>query len=396
MAGSRRPRSQEFIWPGFVDALSSLLIVIIFLLMLFIVGQFTLNQVLDGRDQQLARLNSEISELADMLAMETRSRQDAEALLVNLQDELAASLTAQGQLEADLSLTRAELSMHQASVQQLRTDLEQAQERQRSAEETASARQDEIDEQLIRLSALRDQLAALEARRDELLGEIASRDRSLDEAEQARILKDAEAARINQQLAALREQLGELQALLDEYEERDREAKAQIANLGSRLNAALANKVNELAQYRSEFFGRLRQILGGRQDIEIVGDRFVFQSEILFAPASAELGIQGQLQMTRLANTLKEISQTIPEEVDWILQIEGHTDWRPINSAQFPSNWELSAARALSVVHFLEDQGIPADHLSAAGFGEHQPLDDTNGPAGWTRNRRIEIKFTNR
>ncbi len=187
-----------------------------------------------------------------------------------------------------------------------------------------------------------------------------------------------------------------MSAVLDASEALSKKQKVQIANLGKRLNAALATKVQELSRYRSEFFGRLREVLGRQPGVRIVGDRFVFQSEVLFASGSAELGKQGTEQLGRLADTLLEISTKIPKDIDWILRIDGHTDKLPIKTAQFPSNWELSSARAISVVKFLKSREIPANRLVAAGFGEHQPLDDRDDEIGYRRNRRIELKLTQR
>jgi len=162
------------------------------------------------------------------------------------------------------------------------------------------------------------------------------------------------------------------------------------------LNAALANKVQELSRYRSEFFGRLSEILGGTEGVRIVGDRFVLQSELLFDQGSADLGDAGREQMIHLATTLKELAEKIPQDIDWILRIDGHTDTVPINNLRFPSNWELSAARAISVVKFLIVQGLPANRLAATGFGEYQPIDTGQGPEAMRRNRRIELKLTQR
>jgi len=197
-------------------------------------------------------------------------------------------------------------------------------------------------------------------------------------------------------MLALREQLASLAAALDASEAKAREQEVQITNLGQRLNAALATRVAELARYRSEFFGRLREVLGDRQDVRIVGDRFVFQSEVLFDSASADLGEEGQRQIARLATTLAEIASRIPDNIDWILQVDGHTDRRPIATARFPSNWELSAARAISVVRFLNERGIPFDRLAATGYGEFHPIDEGTDEIALRRNRRIEIRLTQR
>ena len=201
---------------------------------------------------------------------------------------------------------------------------------------------------------------------------------------------------MNRQIASLREQLARLNEILDATEAQNKEQQVQIADLGRRLNIALASKVQELARYRSEFFGRLRQVLGEHPDIRIVGDRFVFQSEVLFETGSAELGQEGRTQLARLARTLLDISREIPGEIDWVLRVDGHTDNRPIRTAQFPSNWELSTARAISVVKFLISQGLPPGRVAATGFGEFQPIDSDDDEIAYRRNRRIELKLTQR
>jgi chemotaxis protein MotB len=170
----------------------------------------------------------------------------------------------------------------------------------------------------------------------------------------------------------------------------------QIADLGRRLNVALANKVQELASYRSEFFGRLREILGNRPDIRIVGDRFVFQSEVLFTPGSADLGPEAKSELDLLAGALRDVAAKIPPEIPWVLRVDGHTDKRPISTPQFPSNWELSTARAIAVTKYLISQGIPPSRLAAAGFGEFQPIDTAEGEDAFRKNRRIEFKLTER
>ena len=164
--------------------------------------------------------------------------------------------------------------------------------------------------------------------------------------------------------------------------------------IGKRLNEALAQKVKELDDYRSEFFGRLKQILGDRTDIKISGDRFVFQSEVLFAVNSAELSEQARVDLSVLAEALKEIMPQIPDDIDWVLRVDGHSDKRPISTPQFPSNLHLSAARAMAVVQFLIAMGVPANHLAATGFGDQRPVDPGDSDEAYARNRRIEFKLT--
>ena len=253
---------------------------------------------------------------------------------------------------------------------------------------------DELTQLQASLSQTTQALVEAKARASAAEGELGSVGASLDKERELSVAAQNQAALLNQQIMALRRQLAALQAALDASDARDEESRSVIANLGKRLNAALAQKVQELARYRSEFFARLREVLSNRSGVEIVGDRFVFQSEILFDSASAEVNTSGQQELHKLATALLDISQQIPEEINWILRIDGHTDAIPINSAEFPSNWELSAARAISVVNFLQTQGVPGKRLVAAGFGEHQPLNPETTTATNRRNRRIELKLT--
>jgi chemotaxis protein MotB len=358
ISSRRRRRPGIDIWPGFVDALTQLVMIIIFVLLVFTAGQFYLSNALTGRDEALAKLNQRINALSDLLALEKKSSADLQLQLGTLSDQLTVS--------------KAELAKAQAALAQANT-------------ETAQAKQDLAAQQ----AQLQKQLSDETTRRKAAEEDIAQRDEQIRSGQSA-------IERLNEQLAALQKQLGEISAALDLSETKNKQADVQIADLGRRLNAALATKVAELAGYRSEFFGRLRQLLGDRADIRVVGDRFMFQSEVLFDLASADLTPEAMDELTVLANALKEISAKIPPDVNWVLQVEGHTDKRPIVTPQFPSNWELSTARAVSVVKFLISQGIPANRLSAAGFGEFQPVDPGDSPEAFKHNRRIELKLTSR
>jgi chemotaxis protein MotB len=347
----RQRRPTIDIWPGFVDALSQLVMVIVFVLLVFTAGQFYLTDALSGRDQALQRLTQQINDLSDLLALERKT-------------------------SADLRLTVAQLSSQLQAV---------------------NAERDALTNKLAVLGNKADEAAAaanrgtaeLQAKLGAAQQQIAERDAKLAEAQTT-------IDQLNQQLLALRQQLQQIAAALEASEAKSKEQQVQIADLGKRLNAALASKVEELARYRSEFFGRLREVLGDRPDIRIVGDRFVFQSEVLFGLASAELSDEAKQRLMPVAQALKEISAKIPPDLNWVLRVDGHTDKRPIATAQFPSNWELSTARAISVVRFFIEQGIPANRLVAAGFGEYQPLDPGNDEAAFRRNRRIELKLTER
>jgi chemotaxis protein MotB len=268
---------------------------------------------------------------------------------------------------------------------------------------SVKADKETIEIQLRKLAALEQDVIALEALKKKLEEELKdakttaeSSVRALSTEREISAAAQAHVALLNQQMAALREQLQQLGAALEASELKDKEQEAKIADLGKRLNAALARKVQELSRYRSEFFGRLRVVLGNRPDIRVVGDRFVFQSEVLFESGSADLGQEGREKMARLAATLKDIAEKIPDEINWVLRIDGHTDDVPIATPRFPSNWELSTARAISVVKFLISQGIPPGRLAAAGFGEFQPLEGQDGAATRQRNRRIELKLDQR
>jgi chemotaxis protein MotB len=420
LARARRNRNDLNIWPGFVDALATLLMVIIFLLMIFVVAQFYLNDALVGRDRALDKLNRQISELAELLSLERRTSSDLRNSVAQISTELQSSLAERDNLstqlsallgvqeslksaQADLSDVQAERDALVAERRALSSELENTYKNLEDANKTITVDKDTIKVQLSKLASLQQDIVALQALRDELAKRV---DKAVKEAESSvkwlseerkiSLAAKAQVALLNRQLAALRRQVATLNEALDASDSRDKEAQVKIANLGQRLNAALASKVQELARYRSEFFGRLRKVLGNRRDIQIVGDRFVFQSEVLFASGSDELAPIGKLQMAKLGKTLVEITRKIPSDINWILRVDGHTDRVPIKTRRFPSNWELSAARAISVVKFLASQGIPASRFAAAGFGEFQPLDARNDEFAYRRNRRIELKLDQR
>ncbi len=335
----RRERNVDY-WPSFVDALSTLLLVIIFLLSVFMLAQFFLSQEISGRDTLLNRLNAQINELTELLALERAAGRSTLDTLTALQESLASAEAERDRLAGLLDAEGQDDDGLGGRVAQLTSDLD------------------------------------------------AEREVSQRALSQVEIL--------NQQIAALRRQLAALEAALEASEARDRESQATIADLGRRLNVALAQRVQELARYRSDFFGRLREILSDRADIRIVGDRFVFQSEVLFPPGGDTINAAGQEELTKLADALIELSEQIPDDIEWVLRVDGHTDVRPINTAEFESNWELSTARAISVVQYLIDRGVPADRLVAAGFGEFQPLEEGDTEEIYARNRRIELKLTER
>lgn len=397
---ARRSRHNVDIWPGFVDALATLLMVIIFLLMIFIVSQFYLNDALLGRDKALESLNQQVAELAELLDLERKSNTGLRRDLAELSSELQSSLSQRDEMQSQVTLLGEQLA---GARRQLAEESEDWKKKLEDLQKTVKVDKETIEIQIRKLAALEQDLIALEALKKKLEEEIKDTRTTIESGRSALAAEreisaaaQAQVALLNQQMAALRAQISQLNAALEASEAKDKEQQAKIADLGKRLNAALARKVQELSRYRSEFFGRLRVVLGNRPDIRVVGDRFVFQSEILFASGSAELGAEGKEQMARLATTLKDIAKKIPKGVDWVLRVDGHTDDVPISTARFPSNWELSTARAISVVKFLISQGIPASRLAAAGFSEFQPLDTKEDEISRRRNRRIEMKLDQR
>jgi chemotaxis protein MotB len=400
---TRRERVTANTWPGFVDALATMLMVIIFLLLVFVLAQFFLTEALSGRDTALRRLQGQVDELAGLLALERKANEDLTTNIAQLSAELQASVTGRDDLSATMRTLNDRAVNAESRVEELNRALEKA-------FETTKADRETIETQVRELARLSKDVAALRALKEDLEREAAALAIKVDAAETARDEKEkalikerelsesarAQLALLNQQTEALREQIARLNAALEASEKKDIEQKAQIASLGNRLNAALASKVQELTRYRSEFFGKLREVLGDKPGILIVGDRFVFQSEVLFASGSAELGEEGRKQIVQVAETLKTAAAQFPPNIDWVLQVDGYTDKRPISTPEFPSNWELSTARAISVVRVLLDQGIPPRRLSAAGFAEFHPLDDRDDEIAYRRNRRIELKLTQR
>lgn len=387
MIGLSRRRNRDVnTWPGFVDALATLLMVIIFLLMIFVIAQVYLGAALSGRDEALSDLTAQVNELTSLLSLERNNNQRMELELTQLTTELSNTADQRDDLR-----NRAATLADQLAAAELSAD---------EIEQKLLAALASLEDKESELTELREttgeKITDQETRIDELSALLASRASELEEQKNLSDEAKAQVAALNQQMLALRQQLARIEAALEASERENEEKDAQIVNLGNRLNAALATKVAELQRYRSEFFGRLREVLGDRQDIRVVGDRFVFQSEVLFGSGSADLGEQGQEQLAKLGQTLTTIAADIPDDIDWVMRVDGHTDKVPIRNLQFASNWELSAARAISVVKFLIDQGVPPNRLVAAGFGEYQPLDNRDDEIAYRRNRRIEFKITER
>ena len=426
MSLRRRSSSQEGLtaWPGYVDALSTLLMVIIFVLLVFVLAQAFLSVALSGRDKALENLGKQMAEISNMLALEKGQNAELQLSIATLTKELAAAQSKNDNLTALLAAAgknstevagerdrlRAERDRLSAQLADAAIQLKSAQARtqalQGQAGENAQLQGKDAAAQAAQLAA---QVRALQALRDEL--ERKAQDaavRATTEEERARAVAvelatektlgdsaRAQVALLNQQIEQVRLQLAGLAKALDASEAAGKEKDVQIADLGQRLNVALARKVEELQRYRSEFFGRLSAVLAGRPGISVVGDRFVFQSEVLFPVGSADLTPAGQEQLRQLATTLKDIAKTIPPGVNWLLRVDGHADHQPV-TGKFASNWELSSSRAINVVQMLISQGIPPDRLAAAGFADNQPLDPANTQAAFARNRRIELRLTDR
>ena len=433
--GSRRSIN---IWPGFVDGLATLLMVVIFVLMVFMVAQYVLTVGITGKDEALVRLERQIHDLAELLSLERSANAELRIDVSQLSSELQSSLSVRESLANQLAaLTeshddiQARLAAAVASSAEVDKELEDAYKvieadkekievhltqlaileklrndlarRLQTAEEEGTKVSKEledaykvIDADKEKIQAQLQDIAILQSLRDNLMARLAKTETDVESQRDLSDEAQAQVQLLNRQILALRQQLADLANALDVAETADKENEVQIADLGRRLNVALASKVQELARYRSEFFGRLREVLGTRKDVRIVGDRFVFQSEVLFETGSAELGGAGRQQLGDLARALIEIAVRIPKNLPWVLRVDGHTDRIPINTPEFPSNWELSTARAISVVRFLIERGISADHLAATGFGEHQPLDPGSTEEALRRNRRIELKLTQR
>ncbi|WP_436638969.1 peptidoglycan -binding protein [Microbaculum sp. FT89] len=336
----RRRRSQIDYWPSFVDVLTNVLLVFIFLLSVFALTQFFLSQEISGRDTVLNRLNSQIAELTELLALERAGKRSLEDQLSLLQSSLTNAEAEQSRLQGILDARAGDAEAAGGRVSELAIELD--------------------EEKRLSQRAL------------------------------------AQVELLNQQISALRRQIAALEDALEASESRDRESQTKIADLGRRLNVALAQKVQELSRYRSDFFGRLREILSQRSDIRVVGDRFVFQSEVLFPTGSDQINAAGRQELDKLAAAILELEGEIPAEIAWVLRVDGHTDARPINSPRFQSNWELASARAIAVVRYLIEKGVDPQHLVAAGFADNYPLVEGSTEEAYAANRRIELKLTER
>ncbi len=366
---SRSPRRPSIdIWPGFVDALSQLLMVIIFLLLVFTAGQVYLSQALSGRDKLLDRLQRQVNALGDMLSLQRQENANLRLGATHLSLRLEKALAAQKKSANEASALAAQSRALEGRLA--------------SSESALALAEKSVAAKSARVAALQKGNAATESA---LAGEKEVSRKALLEVET-----------LGAEITALRMQLANLAAALDLANAKVKTQNEKIADLGKRLNLALVQKLDKLALYRSEFFGKLRKIIGDRSGIRIVGDRFVFSARVLFAPGSAHLSAPARQTLAPVFAALKEISAKIPPNIHWILQIDGFTDATPIDTARFPSNWELSAGRAISVVRYAVKEGIPRDHVAAEGYGDTHPLDPAKSPQAYRRNRRIELRLTQR
>ena len=374
IANKTRRRQVDYTWPGFVDALSSLLMVIIFVLMIFVLSQFFLSQKMSGQDEALVNLRNNLAELGELLSLERDTTTELTSQLSILEDKIKQ---VKNELEDEKKLTK-----------QFNNDLISKNEIINSNQNKILELQKIIDEKIQNTLLLQSNINKLNKDVEENKLELVLKNKELK----------ANKEEINTLITAslkLKNKLTQLQALLAAYKAKDKKEKVKTINLGKGLNSALARRVEELQKFRSDFFGRVRELIKGRKEIRIVGDRFVFQSEVLFSLGSDELGAKGKIEMKKLATTLMEIEKSLPNDIDWILQIEGHTDSLPVKKGQsYADNWELSTKRALSVLRFLIKEGINPKKLSASGFGSYQPIDSKNTEEARMKNRRIEMKIT--
>ena len=424
LSGVRRSRRSVDVWPGYVDVLAALLMVLIFVLVIFTFAQFLLSEVLTSKEDELSELNRRIDELTQVLGLEQEKNRQLGDQVGELADMITRVTEEKFELAGEADELKLQLDAERATVQRqlltlasLQQDIDALRRLREQLEAQVGALADSLQASGDYGRSLRDRSRALEARlaeQEELTllaqGELEQQEiriqalsalvgeqqQALDQERRLSADTQAEMALLNQKIAELRAQLEEVsQALAVAEQDRERQT-VELEDLGERLNLALARQVNRLERYRSEFFGRLREVLGENPNVRVVGDRFVLQSELLFGSGSADLGPAGREQLEKLAVTLREIAARIPPELDWILRIDGHTDRVPIRTGRFPSNWELSTARAVSVVRYLAGQGIPERRMSAAGFGEFHPIDVGDSQEALRRNRRIEIKLTSR
>lgn len=421
---SRRNRRSVNVWPGYVDALAALLMLVIFVLLVFTFAQFMLSQILSSQESELSDLEQRLAQLTRELGLE---QQKSQALSANV-EELSGLITQLTEEKFELAdqmeqLTRAQAADRQQIEQQLlniaslQQDIDRLRQLRTQLEAEIGSLSAALRQQTDEATQLRDRSQALEARLAEandrthlaqveveqrdiriqaLSALVGEQSQALDQERRLSADAQAEVALLRQMIDGLRSQLAEINQALAQAEKDKQAQQAEISDLGKRLNVELARRVNELERYRSDFFGQLSGLLKSNPYIQVKGDRFLFQSELLFDSGSAELGAEGRRQLDELARVLRDVIKIIPEQIDWILRIDGHTDRVPIRDARFASNWELSTARAVSVLRYLASQGIPPRRMAATGFAEFHPLNPADSEAAYRQNRRIEIKLTAR
>ena len=448
-----RSRLSDFTWPGFVDGLASLLMVFVFVLMVFVIIQANLAFRISGQDSRITALQRDLLELGNILNIERETNSQLLSELSDTKVLMSALETDNKQLLSQITFLQEELSdkeeiiiAKEADISSLSSQLFELEDNLNAARAISEQRGDEIKSLIFRLTAnekeldekstafkkqqielkknlelieentalistLKSEISDLSEQNNFNAANLAEKEKLLLIAERALLKKAEELAAANNSsneakaeidkllinTNTLRQEIQKLNSLLAEKERESINDKIAIADLGKKLNSALASRVQDLQKFRSEFFGQLREILENRSEVRVVGDRFIFQSEVIFATGQANVSAAGKDQLADIASALREIEKSIPENIPWVLQIEGHTDSDPIaNSSIFRDNWDLSTERALSVVRFLRSEGISANRLAAAGYGEFQPIDSGNSAASKQRNRRIELKLTQR
>ncbi len=421
---SRNSQESVSIWPGYVDVLSALIMIIIFVLLIFTLSQFILSNILKDQGSELQDLHSRIAEISELLGLEQQRNQAMNTQIAALSAEIDTLTSDKANLQNDIDYLnekrvedRQEIDYQLKTIASLQQDINALRALRRELENEIRAAAAALDREQELSASLRDRSKALEARlaseqdrtvlaqkdieqRDiriqALSALIGEQQQALEEQRGLTADARAEVALLNQKINQLRAQLGEIARALNVSELEREEQKEQISDLGRRLNIELARRVNDLERYRSEFFGRLREILGENPMIRVEGDRFLLQAELLFPSGTADLSDQGKAELDGLAGVLNEIIPSIPDDLHWILRIDGHTDRIPMNSVRYPSNWELSTARAVSVVRYLASRGIPEDRMAATGFSKFHPIDLADTSEAYRKNRRIEIKLTSR
>ncbi len=364
MLKSKTNRRNLDIWPGFVDAISTLLLVLIFLLSVFMLSEVFLTYAISGKDDALEKLNLKILELNDLLDIEKKESTKLSDMVAQLSTDVSHLGALNDQLHNEILVLNKEREMLSSELEEVNSEKFIMQKNLESLSQEKVSLEDRVFVLTEQIKKTNEKLSKNEIKIDQ--------EREISEKAQRQI------AILNAQLYDLRDRMAMIQKALDASEKDSLEKGIRITELGKKLNAALAKKVGELARYRSEFFGKLREILGNRDDITIVGDRFILQSEILFESGSAQIGSNGSKQLAEISRILLEISSKIPKEIQWVIQIQGHTDNIPISNSVYPSNWELSIARAMSVAEIMINNLVPPDKISVACYGENRPLSNNS------------------